>query len=258
MISDGKWGDLGARVLSAIVMLVVGLMALWLGGILFHALVAIVCGGMIWELTRMLAPSKPAAPLQMGLLAGFALFSIAFIPPLFFLPVLLAPAIVGATSLRKDRLIYVAYAAGLLLAAFGLIMLREFRGLEWVVWLVLVVIATDVAGYFAGKAFGGPKFWPKISPKKTWSGTSAGWLAAAVVGFFFAGPGLALVSVAISLASQLGDIAESAIKRRAGVKDSSQLIPGHGGLLDRFDGLMAAALLILVISSLVGLPSHPG
>ncbi|MGH1465322.1 MAG: phosphatidate cytidylyltransferase [Cognatishimia sp.] len=258
MSADGKWGDLGPRILSAIVMLVVGLMAFWQGGIIFHALVAIVCGGMIWELTRMLAPSKPAAPLQMGGLAGFAVFSIAFIPAFFHLPVLLATALVGLSYVSKDRLVFVAYAVGLLFASLGLILLREIHGVEWVAWVIMVVIATDVAGYFAGKKFGGPKFWPKISPKKTWSGTSAGWVAAAIVGFFFAGPGLALVSVVISLASQLGDIAESAIKRRAGVKDSSQLIPGHGGLLDRFDGLMAAALLVLIISSLVGLPSHPG
>ena len=143
-------------------------------------------------------------------------------------------------------------------ACFGLIALREFRGLEWVLWLILLVVATDVAGYFAGKTFGGPKFWPSLSPKKTWSGTSAGWVAAFLVGLLFGGLWLGLISVVLSFASQLGDISESAVKRRAGVKDSSNLIPGHGGLLDRFDGLMAAALVMLVISTLIGLPQQPG
>ena len=89
-------------------------------------------------------------------------------------------------------------------------------------------MATDVAGYFAGRIIGGPKFWPAVSPKKTWSGTAAGWIAAAIVGLFFAphlpGPTV-LLSVVLSFASQMGDAAESALKRRTGVKDSSNLIP---------------------------------
>jgi phosphatidate cytidylyltransferase len=106
---------------------------------------------------------------------------------------------------------------------------------------------------------GGPKFWPAISPKKTWSGTVAGWIAAAVVGMVFlrfttAGPDLPWISAALSLASQMGDIAESAIKRRMGVKDSSHLIPGHGGLLDRFDGLLGASLLMLLVALIVIVP----
>lgn len=258
MTMSGKWGDLPVRILSAIIMLSVGLFALLIGGVIFHVLAACLCGGMIWELTRIMAPEKRGLATQLGFLAGLALFSIAFIPPIFFLPVLIAPAIAGATGIKKDRLIFATYGSGLMLASFGLIALREFRGTDWVLWLVLVVIATDVAGYFAGRLLGGPKFWPSVSPKKTWSGTSAGWIAAAIVGFIFAGPALAILSIFMSFASQLGDIAESAIKRRGGVKDSSRLIPGHGGLLDRFDGLMAAALVVLLVSSFIGLPQLPG
>ena len=129
----------------------------------------------------------------------------------------------------------------------------------WMFWLVLVVVATDVAGYFAGRLIGGPKFWPRVSPKKTWSGTVAGWIAAGLLGAVFAhytiaNFNLVPLSVAAAMASQLGDIAESAIKRRAGVKDSSNLIPGHGGLFDRFDGMLGAALFILIIGQLVGFP----
>jgi phosphatidate cytidylyltransferase len=127
-------------------------------------------------------------------------------------------------------------------------------------WLVLVVAVTDIGGYFAGRIIGGPKFWPRVSPKKTWSGTAAGWVGAGIVGWAFmatTGMGVALIgiSVALSMASQMGDIAESAVKRNAGVKDSSALLPGHGGVWDRFDGMLGASLLLLVIESFTGFPS---
>jgi phosphatidate cytidylyltransferase len=130
-------------------------------------------------------------------------------------------------------------------------------------WLLFVVIVTDVAGYFAGRMLGGPKFWPRVSPKKTWSGTIAGWIGAALVGWIFGalyngGPYVIYISVAVALGSQLGDIAESAIKRHVGVKDSSSLIPGHGGLLDRFDGMLGAALLLIIIEMFVNFPPVAG
>jgi len=114
------------------------------------------------------------------------------------------------------------------------------------------VVVSDVAGYFAGRSLGGPKFWPRIRPKKTWSGTIAGWVGAGIVGALFAGPtgaGLALmpVSILVGFAGQMGDISESAIKRLREVKDSSNLIPGHGGVLDRFDAMLGAALLVVIL-----------
>lgn len=251
----GKWGDLPARVMSAVVMLAVGLFALWQGDAVFHVLVACVCGGMIWELTRMMACKNTLWPLQIAVLVAVVMASLLLVPPLFYVPLLLAPAFVGASGLKEDRIRYAIYAMGLLVACFGLILLRDLRGVEWVLWLVFVVVATDVAGYFAGKLIGGPKFWPSLSPKKTWAGTSAGWVAAFLVGFAFGGAGLGVISMVISFASQLGDISESALKRRAGVKDSSNIIPGHGGLLDRFDGLMAAALVVTLLSLANALPN---
>ena len=120
-------------------------------------------------------------------------------------------------------------------------------------------MATDIVGYFAGRIFGGPKFWPRFSPKKTWSGTVAGWIGAGIFGALV-GPGLLGVSwwacglgaVVLSFAGQMGDIVESALKRRAGVKDSSSLIPGHGGVLDRLDALVAVAALAGVASWVFG------
>lgn len=144
-----------------------------------------------------------------------------------------------------------------MIAGYTLTGAREEAGLVAILWLVALVVATDVAGYFAGRIIGGPKFWPAVSPKKTWSGTVAGWIAAALVGLAFAAhlPGMTLVlamllSVALSFASQMGDAAESALKRRTGVKDSSNLIPGHGGLFDRFDALLGAAFTLFVAHQL--------
>lgn len=251
----GKWGDLAPRVASAIVMVLIGAVEVWLGGNWFHALVAAVGGGMIWELTRMMAPNAPRLPIQLGILSAVVLFVAPLIHPQFMLPILVAPAIVGATQIEKDRLIYGAYAIALMLACLGLMLLRDFNGIRLIVWLVLVVIATDVAGYFVGRIVGGPKFWPKVSPKKTWSGTVGGWIAAAAVGAFFGSWPLIAISVVTSFCSQMGDAAESAIKRRTGVKDSSNLIPGHGGLLDRFDALMGAALFVMLMGAIVGLPA---
>ncbi|TCL09263.1 phosphatidate cytidylyltransferase [Shimia isoporae] len=235
-------------------MLIVGAGAIWLGGFWFHVLVAVIGGGMLWELTRIMGgPSKVAIP--MGVLAAVALVAVPYLPWEVKLPALIAVALAGTGQIKKDRLIYAAYAAGLILACYGLIVVRDVRGIYWVVWLVLVVVATDVAGYFAGRLIGGPKFWPKVSPKKTWAGTSAGWIAAAIVGIVFGGTPLIVLSVLTSFASQMGDVAESAIKRRAGIKDSSNLIPGHGGLLDRFDAMMAAALFVLLLGAVLGLPA---
>ncbi len=250
-----KWGDLPARLGSAAVMLVVGAGAIWLGGFWFHVLVAIIGGGMIWELSRLMGKGSTLAAIPMGLLAGGVLVATEWLPSEITLPALFAVALVGATQIKKDRLVYGFYAAGLMLACYGLIVLRDIRGAYWVVWLVSVVVATDVAGYFAGRLLGGPKFWPKVSPKKTWSGTIAGWFAAGFVGVIFGGTPLIILSVLASFASQMGDAGESAIKRRAGIKDSSNLIPGHGGLLDRFDAMMAAALFVLLLGAALGLPA---
>ncbi|MCW9042938.1 MAG: phosphatidate cytidylyltransferase [Pseudopelagicola sp.] len=250
----GKWDDLPARIMSAVVMVAVGVAAVWFGGLWFTLLVVVIGGGMVWELCRMLGPDRERMAIPMGLLTTAALWGATLLPGEAVLPVLIAPAIVGATQLHKDRLIYGGYAAALMLACYGLMGLRADHGVMWVAWLVAVVIASDVAGYFVGRIVGGPKFWPKVSPKKTWSGTIGGWIAAGVVGAAFGGLPLVLMSVATAFAGQMGDAAESAIKRHTGVKDSSNLIPGHGGLLDRFDAMMGAALFVVIVSTLVGLP----
>ena len=268
-----RWADLGPRLASGLAMAGGGLVLIWAGGWWFAGLAVIAAGLMIWELAAMTGRDRPGEALAFGLLAGLvlatALVTAALWPGLWggvgywgwgWGGVLLAlPAVACLILPRREKAIFALYSIAVLQAAYGLVNFRADNGVLWLAWLVAVVVATDIAGYFGGRMIGGPKFWPRVSPKKTWAGILAGWAAAALVGWGFnqfttAGPDLPWISAALSFASQLGDIAESAIKRRAGVKDSSRLIPGHGGLLDRFDGLLGAALLMLVVAQIVVVP----
>ncbi|MDE3120840.1 MAG: phosphatidate cytidylyltransferase [Paracoccaceae bacterium] len=257
MTRSAKWADLQVRVTSGLLLAGVGVTEVALGGWWFKALIVAASAVMLWELATMLGAE--AVALAAGAAGAVALLlAEAIHGPVGLIVQLIAAAGVAAL-VKRDRTVGFAYAAAILLAASALMYFRDFFGGTWLFWLILVVIVTDVFGYFAGRLIGGPKFWPKVSPKKTWSGTIAGWVGAAAVGAVFlavtkAGPALVWVSVLVSFASQMGDIAESAIKRRSGVKDSSRLIPGHGGLLDRFDGLMGAALMMLVLTLLLAAP----
>jgi phosphatidate cytidylyltransferase len=162
-------------------------------------------------------------------------------------------------------------AAGFLYAvaaeiASVLVRLDRAEGFLALVFVLLIVWVTDIGGYFAGRGIGGPKLWPRVSPKKTWAGAVGGFAASMIVSvaFFVFDPHkadsllmlnlerLLLLAAALSIASQLGDLFESAVKRRFNVKDSSQLIPGHGGLLDRLDGFVAAIVLAAIFGFLRG------
>ncbi|MGI3165550.1 phosphatidate cytidylyltransferase [Pseudooceanicola sp. 200-1SW] len=257
-MAERKWSDLAPRMISGVVMVLGGLALIWAGGHWFRIFIALACGGMVWEMARMCAPLRRDVPLQMGGVAAVSLALALYLPGGFALPFLLAPSMVGLSLLPQRRTLFITFCAMILIAGYGMVGLRDGQGALWLGWLVAVVVVTDVAGYFAGRLIGGPKFWPRVSPKKTWSGTVAGWIAAALVGLAFGmwtGEGLHLagVSVALSMASQMGDIAESAAKRRVGVKDSSNLIPGHGGLMDRFDGMLGASLMLLLTGPWTGL-----
>jgi phosphatidate cytidylyltransferase len=154
-------------------------------------------------------------------------------------------------------------AAGFLYAAAAevasvLVRLDQAKGLSALILVLLVVWATDIGGYFAGRAIGGPKLWPRVSPKKTWAGAIGGFVASLLVAIGFSasdlGKTLPLVILAamLSVAAQLGDLFESAIKRRFGVKDSGHIIPGHGGVMDRLDGFVAAIVLAAIFGVLRG------
>ncbi len=236
-------------------MVLLGIWGIWSGGDIFHVFVAIICGLMCWELTRMVSPTNLKRSWNLGIFTGVSILIAIEVPFLLGFLILLVPAAMGGFVLDQNRALFVTFSVMICLSGFSMIFVRDGLGLSWMVWLISLVVATDVAGYFAGRLIGGPKFWPTVSPKKTWAGTSAGWIAGGLVGAVFAynsGAMLLIVSISfvLSFASQMGDIAESAVKRKMGVKDSSMLIPGHGGVFDRFDGFMGAALMMLPLKYL--------
>jgi phosphatidate cytidylyltransferase len=154
-------------------------------------------------------------------------------------------------------------AAGYVYAASAqtasvLVRLDPVWGFDALMMILLVVWVSDIGGYFAGRGIGGPKLWPRVSPKKTWAGAIGGFVASLAIAGAFAALGLGktgpllLLGAVLSIASQLGDLFESAVKRRFGVKDSGHLIPGHGGLMDRLDGYVAAVVLAAIFGLLRG------
>ncbi len=251
-----NWADLGPRVASAAVMSVVGAVAIWLGGWWFTVLVGLAVWGMTWEIFRMCKIHDGKNQIMLALVNGLIVTLAYTVPqyaPVLVLAVIAVWAFAYFTSRFDGEKMGYPFVPAIFCVGYGLITMRMELGISFILWLLLVVIASDVMGYFAGRTFGGPKFWPSISPKKTWSGTVAGWVGAALVGLGFVilngSPAvLILLSVLTAFAGQMGDIAESALKRRTGVKDSSNLIPGHGGVLDRFDAVSGAVLFLLVVS----------
>ncbi len=210
-----NWSDLRARVISAIVMAVVGFSLVYSGFFGTALLVFVGAIAMVWEWSRMTTSASTGEKIS-----GYAVIILASL---------------GFLWLRSDP---------------------EF-GFLTAIWLVLVVVAADVGAYFAGRFLGGPKLAPSISPNKTISGALGGLSLSLIVGCAVAvisGAGtlwiIAVVSLFTAIASQIGDLAESSAKRRHGIKDSSNILPGHGGALDRFDGLLAAILFVAVLTLL--------
>ena len=238
--------ELVQRVTVGILLIIVAVLELWLGGSALWVLAtvaALIMGGEWAGLTR--AEDKRRF-MQYALCIPLALMS-----PLAAGPSLLAlAAIAGATIftliVTRNRWL----AAGVPYVALPIMALLWIRmqdsGLLLAFWALSLVWATDIGAFFAGRNFGGPKVAPAISPNKTWSGLIGGMVAALLLGWALASYydlpfQLAMASPGLALLAQVGDFFESWMKRRAGVKDSGSLIPGHGGLFDRTDGLIAVA-----------------
>jgi phosphatidate cytidylyltransferase len=258
--APGKWADLRPRLISGGAMVVVGSAAVIAGGVWFQMLVVFVTAVMIWELWTMIMQGAPTRGMLLAaMVASVMSGQLSFTSDWGMLLFLVAP-VMGAALVTRERWTFFIFALAIQIAGWGLVYFRADYGFTWILWMILVVVATDIFGYFAGRVIGGPKFWPRVSPKKTWAGTVAGWVAAGIVGALFdfvvvvQSPQIVIVSMVLSLASQMGDIAESALKRRMGVKDSSNLIPGHGGLFDRFDALLGASLFLLALYLVTGRP----
>lgn len=240
-------------------MIALGTACVVAGGVWFQMIAVFVTAVMIWELWTMIEPQGPTRGMILAAMVASVLSGALTVEEDWAIALFLLAPLVGAATLRRERATFFAFALAVQVAGWGLVTFRADFGVFWLIWLIAVVVMTDIAGYFAGRLIGGPKFWPRVSPKKTWSGTAAGWAGAALVGLVFewftrVGYEVVPLSVLLSMTSQAGDIAESALKRRMKVKDSSTLIPGHGGLFDRFDAMLGGSLFMLFVSAVLGVP----
>ncbi|QDL92739.1 phosphatidate cytidylyltransferase [Paroceanicella profunda] len=256
-MSGTRFADLRTRTLAGLGLGAVALAAVAAGDYWSAALFAVAGGAMAWELRRMTGAGRGAAEWVMIGATMLAVLATEMMRLRWGIAVLGLGALLllllerHKTGWQVFGLVYI----GLAMSAVDGLRNDPLYGFDAVLWLFLTVIASDVGGYFGGRIVGGPKLWPRVSPKKTWAGTVAGMALAAIVGAFFSRwttgtlvEEVATVSAVTALMSQAGDIGESAVKRHFRVKDSSRLIPGHGGVLDRLDGLMAAGLFSAVIT----------
>lgn len=234
-----RWSDFGVRLASAAILGPIALFALWYGGIAWAMLLGVAMAGLGLEWARLAGLPGSSRIAVLPLLAWLvALF-------LGILPGLAALAGLGVFALWRYGKFAAAGVPYIGIGGLSLLWLRLSapNGLHETLFLVAAIWATDIGAYLFGRLVGGKKLAPIISPGKTWSGSAGGLLAAAVAGCLVSGLGLLAIGAAmtLSLAGQGGDLLESAIKRKLGVKDSGRTIPGHGGLFDRLDGFLTAA-----------------
>ena len=261
MIS-AKWGDLGTRTASALVLIPAVIACAWFGGIWFKGFVLLLSGLMAHEWASMVHPKNPVQYiLHMGAAACGTV-----LPDLmgfeYALMVILGLALVSGLMVSVARyaaskwsyfgIFYVGFPA----LAFVLLRGDPDYGFAAILWIFLIVWSADTLAYFAGRIIGGPKLAPSISPKKTWAGLGGAVAGSALVSIIFAYVtqlngiwALAILAACLALVEQAGDLFESSLKRFHGVKDAGGLIPGHGGIIDRVDGLIAVA----VAAALIGI-----
>jgi phosphatidate cytidylyltransferase len=255
-----RGSELALRVCSALVLVPLALATAYLGDWPFAVVWGVAAMGVLWEWTSLVAETDRRFALTTGaasLALALALVVSGF--PLAAVIVLAIGALAAASLAPAERRLWIAggipYAGALGLAP---IVLRSDgkEGFLAVIFLFAMVWTTDVAAYFIGRAAGGPKLVPQVSPNKTWSGAIGGTLAAVVVALAFAETAgfsglfaIAMLAIVLSVSAQIGDVFESFLKRRFGAKDSSHLIPGHGGLMDRLDGFITAS----VVAAFIGL-----
>jgi phosphatidate cytidylyltransferase len=248
------------RVAAALVLAPLAIAVAYAGGWLWAALVVLVVVGLYVEWLLIAEACTIRAVVAGAVAFAVAGFFLAMARIDGAVPVLVV-GLGAVTLLSPERRFWAGtgfgYAAAAEVASI-LLRLDKVYGFVALMLVLLVVWATDSGGYFAGRGIGGPKLWPRVSPSKTWAGAIGGFAASLLIGAGFAAFGSAktvpilLLCAALSIASQLGDLFESAVKRRFGVKDSSQIIPGHGGLLDRLDGFVVAIVLAAILGFLRG------
>jgi phosphatidate cytidylyltransferase len=253
--------NLVMRVIVALVLAPLSIAIAYAGGWLWTVLVTLAAIGLYVEWLTIIGAAGERRVVASGVaalaIAGLCLATGQIDASL----VALALGLAGVAMLSSAQPIWTGggffYAAAAQVASV-LVRLDQVYGFVALILILLVVWATDIGGYFAGRGIGGPKLWPRVSPRKTWAGAIGGFVASLLVASGFAALGqgktvpLLLLGAALSIVSQLGDLFESAVKRRFGVKDSSHIIPGHGGLLDRLDGFVAAVVMAAIFGFLRG------
>ena len=214
------------RVISSAVLAPIAILVAWVGGVPFVVFWTVAASIVLWEWSALMKSSSGGTK-TLGWFAGWMLAGLVYAGVLLLGPIIL----------RRDP-------------ALGLVAILFLFAIVWV---------TDIAAYFVGRALGGPKLWPAVSPKKTWSGAVGGTLGGVAAGILvikLAGlvvaPMLVFVAICLSIIAQAGDLLESAMKRHFGAKDASQLIPGHGGLMDRLDGFLTAVAAAVMVGLLRG------
>ncbi|HBF30329.1 phosphatidate cytidylyltransferase [Rhizobium sp.] len=256
--------ELRLRTLSALVMIAVVLAATWLGGLFFAALSAVIGVAIFWEWSKITGLTERGLR---ELAAGWFCVSVIALNVVAGDMTLSLPLLGGCTvTLALGVLVWrwswwlvggVFYASACIVA---LAAIRDDDAIGFVAMLFVFVIvwSTDILAYFVGRALGGPKLAPRISPGKTWSGAIGGAVAGVVGGYLVAfsyfsvsGWWIPVLALVLSVVSQMGDLFESFIKRRFGAKDSSHLIPGHGGMMDRVDGLVTASFGAFIVAMLL-------
>jgi phosphatidate cytidylyltransferase len=257
------------RVCSALVLAPLALVIAYIGGWLFAAFWAAAAIGIFCEWAFLVTQSRVRAVLVMGITSIAVAGAVAAADHVAWSIALLLGATLGPLAVpKRSRRPWLA--AGLLYAgaaAVAPILLRSDPafGFLSIILLFAVVWSTDIVAYLIGRALGGPKLMPRVSPRKTWSGALSGTGAAIVAALLVAVAGglpgtfpLAVLAFALSVSAQAGDLLESALKRKFGAKDSSNLIPGHGGLMDRLDGFAAASFMAALIGVVRGGFETPG
>ena len=253
--------NLSTRIVAAAVLIPLAVAIAWAGGWFWAALVTLAAIGLYVEWLMVVGRAADKRVVVSGVaalaLAGLCLAIGRIDAALAVLAVGLVAVAMIAPEQRNWSVAGFCYAAVAEVASV-LLRLDPAKGFVALIFVLVIVWVTDSGGYFAGRGIGGPKLWPRVSPKKTWAGAIGGFVASLAVACIFAvldlgkiGP-LLMISGVLSVVSQLGDLFESAVKRRFGVKDSSQIIPGHGGLLDRLDGFVAAVAVAALIGFLRG------
>lgn len=262
------WSDLAPRIASAVVLVVGALATAYEGLWFFAAFWGGAAAVVVFEWLRLVAPADLPRRATLQVLGMLVLAGTATLGHWQGATMLLAAMTAIAAALATGTAGRLLDAAGILYAAaliVGPVAIRQSAtlGLLAIIWLFAIVWATDVFAYFAGKSIGGPKLWPRVSPKKTWAGFvggTMGGIGAAILTLAIAGKAIVPMSFVaagiVAIASQGGDLFESALKRRFNVKDTGNIIPGHGGLMDRLDGFIVAVIVALLMGSL-HLPFDP-